>query len=606
MFQSDDTEAVLLVDASNAFNSLNRNAALHNIMHICPSLAKVLVNTYREATELFINDVTLYSVEGTTQGDPLAMPMYALATVPLIQRINVATNLKQVWYADDASAAGSLSSLRDWWKALSSEGPAFGYHANASKTWLLTKEEHLQQAETLFGDTHVNITTRGRPHLGAPLGSEDFISDFVADKVSQWVQQLLLLSDIAKAQPHAAYAALTHGLIHKFSFLCRTTPNTGDHLCQLEDCIRQNLIPALTGRAPPSNLERDILALPARLGGLGITNPTSTSHTEFEASISIASPLCDLIEMQCQDYPFDCFEAQLVARKNSQQQRHNIASANASALKQSSSELMQRALMLAQEKGASNWLTALPLDEFNFTLHKGAFRDAIALRYGWLPSNLPTNCSCGTSFSVQHALSCPTGGFPTLRHNEVRDLTADLMAEVCHDVCTEPPLQPLTGETLTGASAISEDGARLDIAASGFWGGRHNRAFFDVRVFNPYASSNRQPIAACYRKHENIKKRAYEQRVREIEHGSFTPLVLSLTGGLGNAATVSYKRLASMIACKRDQPYNKIMAWLRCSLAFCLLRSSIRSIRGSRSTSNHATKQRLPPVDLVTSEARLH
>ena len=82
--------------------------------------------------------------------------------------------------------------------------------------------------------------------------------------------------------------------------------------------------------------------------------------------------------------------------------------------------------------------------------------------------------------------SCPTGGFPTLRHNEVRDLTTNLMAEVCHDVCTEPSLQPITGETLMRASAITEDGARLDIAASGFWGGHHNRVFIDVRVFNPY------------------------------------------------------------------------------------------------------------------------
>ena len=170
------------------------------------------------------------------------------------------------------------------------------------------------------------------------------------------------------------------------------------------------------------------------------------------------------------------------------------------------------------------------------------------------------------------------GGFPTLRHNEVRDLTADLMAEVCHDVCTEPTLQPLTGETLTGASAITDDGARLDIAASGFWGGHHERAFFDVRVYIPYATSNRQPISACHRKHEHIKKRAYEQRVREIERGSFTPLVLSLTGGLGNAATLCFKRLASMLATKRDQPYSTTMAWLRCSLSFCLLRSSIRCI----------------------------
>ena len=125
---------------------------------------------------------------------------------------------------------------------------------------------------------------------------------------------------------------------------------------------------------------------------------------------------------------------------------------------------------LAQEKGASSWLTTLPLEEYGYSLHKGAFRDAIALRYGWSPLNTPSHCACGTSFSVQHALSFPKGGFPTLRHNEVRDLTAKLMTEVCHDVCIEPHLQPLTGEALGGASAISTDGARLDVAAGGFWG----------------------------------------------------------------------------------------------------------------------------------------
>jgi hypothetical protein len=130
------------------------------------------------------------------------------------------------------------------------------------------------------------------------------------------------------------------------------------------------------------------------------------------------------------------------------------------------------------------------------------------------------------------------------------------MSEVCYDVCVEPTLQPVTGEVLNGASAITDDGARLDVAANGFWGGRHERAYFDVRVFNPHTPSNRQPLAACYRKHENIKKRAYEQRVREIEHGSFTPIVLSLTGGLGKAATMCYKRLASMIAAKQDLPYS--------------------------------------------------
>ena len=163
-------------------------------------------------------------------------------------------------------------------------------------------------------------------------------------------------------------------------------------------------------------------------------------------------------------------------------------------------------MLLAQEKGASSWLSALPIEEFGFALHKGAFRDALALRYGWTPCLVPSHCACGQPFSVSHALSCSMGGYPSIRHNEIRDLTAELLSEVCHSVSIEPHLQPLGGETLRGASANIQDGARLDIAANGFWGGRFERAFFDVRVFNPHAPTNRQPqLSSCYRRHENAK-----------------------------------------------------------------------------------------------------
>ena len=495
-FLSKSTEAVLVVDASNAFNSLNRDAALQNIRHVCPSLATVLINTYRDSTELFVDGLTLLSEEGTTQGDPLAMPMYAMATIPLINHLGSMADVKQVWYADDASAVGRLNPIRHWWNQLNTAGPKFGYHPNASKTWLLTKEEHLDQARTLFNDTQVNITTHGRPHLGAPLGCKEYVSEFVSDKVDCWVQELTMLADIAKSQPHAAHAGFTHGYMHKFSFLCRTIPNIENQLQPLENCIRLHLIPALTGRSP-SNVERSLLGLPPRLGGMGITNPTTTSTQEYTASKFISLPLCELIREQLLEYPFDCIEAQTTAKKTVRQERDNSNKASVSSIREDAPAALQRAMDLAQERGASSWLTSLPLKEFNLCLHKGAFWDAIALRYGWQPQNTPTHCSCGSSFSVEHALSCAKGGFPILRHNEVRDLTANLMAEVCHDVCTEPHLQPLTGEHLTGASSITDDGARLDIAASGFWGGRYERAFFDVRVFNPHAPSNHQPLASC-------------------------------------------------------------------------------------------------------------
>ena len=284
-------------------------------------------------------------------------------------------------------------------------------------------------------------------------------------------------------------------------------------------------------------------------------------------------------------------------------QKSDLRKQAANCLKQSLPAPLTRSMDLAQEKGASTWLTSLPIQEFGFALHKNAFQDALALRYNWQPLRAPTACTCGTKFSVEHALSCPKGGFPSIRHNEIRDLTANLLTEVCNDVCIEPDLQPITGEVLAGASSNAQDGARLDIAANGFWGGRFERTFFDVRVFNPHAPSNRH--SNCYRKHELEKKRQYEQRVREVEHASFTPLVLSATGGIANQATVFYKRLACCLAMKWDQPYSSTMSWLRCRLTFSLLRSAIQCIRGARSCCGHAAKSLNPPMDLAISELNI-
>ena len=113
-------------------------------------------------------------------------------------------------------------------------------------------------------------------------------------------------------------------------------------------------------------------------------------------------------------------------------------------------------------------------------------------------------------------------------------------------------------------------------------------AFFDVRVFYPNASSNRSTTPlSVYRRHELAKKREYGQQIREVECGVFTPLVFSTARGMGKEATTFYKRLADMIAQKRQHPYPAVMGWLRCRLSFASLRSSIICIRGSRSSLHH-------------------
>ena len=90
VFQSAATDGILLIDASDAFNNLNRQVALRNIQFLCPPISTLLINCYRGNTLLFVGGEVLLSQEGTTQGDLLAMAMFALASVPLIQKVSTA------------------------------------------------------------------------------------------------------------------------------------------------------------------------------------------------------------------------------------------------------------------------------------------------------------------------------------------------------------------------------------------------------------------------------------------------------------------------------------------------------------------------------------
>ena len=154
-------------------------------------------------------------------------------------------------------------------------GPHFGYNPNPGKTWLVVKPEHLPAAEDHFRGSGVNITTQGHRHLGAPLGSKSFVEAFIRDKISCWGSEIKRLSEIANVQPQAAYAVFTHALTNRWTFLMRTVPGTDRLLQPLEEAIRHQFLPAVTGRQGITDLERDLLALPARHGGLGVTIPTN-------------------------------------------------------------------------------------------------------------------------------------------------------------------------------------------------------------------------------------------------------------------------------------------------------------------------------------------
>ena len=184
-------------------------------------------------------------------------------------------------------------------------------------------------------------------------------------------------------------------------------------------------------------------------------------------------------------------------------------------------------------------------------------------------------CVCGDLFDADHALICMRGGYIIQRHNEIRDLEAEILQAVCTDVEVEPVLQEVTGEVLPRGANEAPD-ARPDIRARGFWA-REQSAFFDVRVCHPNADSYKNLTPEqIYKFHENDKKRLYSSRVHEVERGTFTPLVFTTTGGMSN-------ELAELLAVKKQESYASTIPWIRTRVSFAILRSALVCLRGSRS-----------------------
>ena len=140
-------------------------------------------------------------------------------------------------------------------------------------------------------------------------------------------------------------------------------------------------------------------------------------------------------------------------------------------------------------------------------------------------------------------------------------------------------MQPLSGEKVRGNKA---EAARLDVSAVGFWRPQE-KTFVDVRVFDPNCKSYRDLTPTqVYKIHENEKKREYSDRVINIERGSLTPLIFSTMGGWGPETQRFHKQLAALIAEKRGEQYSVVLSYIRRRLRFSLLRTTLESLRGSR------------------------
>ena len=143
-----DTNAVLLIDAENAFNSINRKVMLNNLKFVCPIIATYIINCYATPSRLLIvGGGEILSSEGQAQGNPTVMGAYALSILPLIKFLLEFINLneinaKEVVFADGLSVAGSSNSIKDYWGKLTAIGATYGYFPKPKKSYLIVKEKN--------------------------------------------------------------------------------------------------------------------------------------------------------------------------------------------------------------------------------------------------------------------------------------------------------------------------------------------------------------------------------------------------------------------------------------------------------------------------------
>ena len=182
----------------------------------------------------------------------------------------------------------------------------------------------------------------------------------------------------------------------------------------------------------------------------------------------------------------------------------------------------------------------------------------------------------------------------------IRELMATLLSEVASNVGVEPRLLPLSGEALPLRSANTDDQARLDIEAYGFWGSHNERALFVVRVFNPFARS---------RLHRSALR---TDAMNGPKCGSMSSGCVRSSGPLSHRSSsrqpVAWprerKKLSDLLAVQRKDNYSRTIALVRAMLNFSLLRDAIASLRGARSAKGRFDRF-VTSVDVAVVESRV-
>ena len=317
------------------------------------------------------------------------------------------------------------------------------------------------------------------------------------------------------------------------------------------------------------------------MGGLDLI-----SNTDFSRNYERSQDICDPLENS--DPGIAGTEQTLINRNNKTERQNITLSKKAKIIENCSSEKKTDKESNATERSIE-LANRATLKKYNFSFNKSEFEDGLHLRYGWEPPKTPYTCPCGQPFTLTYSLHCPKGGYTHLRNNKIRDTFATLLDEVCHDVEIDPKIQSLESENFHNKTTTTEDDARLNIKANGLWGGRFSRTIFDVKILNPHAKPCPKTISEDYKYHGSVKTLKYQQRILDVGHISFVPLIFACTGGEAPGSTKTIQKLAEKLSQKRNDSYSDTMNFIRTNISFARLRSAILCLGGAKILKIHPT-----------------
>ena len=492
----------------------------------------------------------------------------------------------QCAFADDLSAAGPVAKVLDWAELAVKLAPKYGIRFNPDKTGIMSCDpkrtaevQKAVEARPRFADVEV---TKGMEILGCYVGWWGDVSDFIEEKVAEWAGGLARLAKVGKGDPHGLYTAVTSSFLGMPTYVQRGMGGESGSYAPIERVMAESVIPNLVPQGRTGEGAREVYALPYRLGGLGLTNVTTTVQPNHDVAVKATMVLTEALlgkrEWSAADHNENFSNAtsehktaKLAELKEEQDRLQNVYVSRLPPPQKKATEH-------AMHKGTHYFLVSKPVEAHRTYLSPEQWDDALATRYGYNPRKVSPSCSqCHKENDLAHALTCRHGGNLHGRHNMLRDELAHVCRSAFGQAEFSVEVEPWVRRQAGGGLAD----LRADVGVRGL-DQPGTMTMLDVRICHPAADSHIRLGTDTVLSNAEVEKTAlYGDACRE-RGMLFKPFVVSTDGVRGAQAEVVIKRLGEALSHRWRMSNSKAVTWVRSRLAVALAKGCSACIRAPR------------------------